>query len=213
MQNLSWVPHRLLTGQPSTPTSASSTPGSRSTPDVHTPRPPGEPVCNGVCLALAVTASSLAALSALPATAPATAAVALNDSEVTANLWEWNWRSVASACTDHLGPAGYGAVQVAPPQESISLPTSADGVHPWYEVYQPVSYRLDSRSAPASSSPTWSPPATTAGVRVYVDAVVNHMAGANNAHPVVGYAGTDFSGPGYSFPGRALRHRRLPPPG
>src|SRR5262245_25856294 len=75
----------------------------------------------------------------------ASAAVTLNDSEVTANLWEWNWPSVAAACTDHLGPAGYGAVQVAPPQESVSLPTSADGAHPWYEVYQPVSYQLTSR--------------------------------------------------------------------
>ncbi|KWV29406.1 carbohydrate-binding module family 20 domain-containing protein [Micromonospora rifamycinica] len=151
-------------------------------------------------LALAVTASSLAALSALPATAPATAAVALNDSEVTANLWEWNWRSVAAACTDHLGPAGYGAVQVAPPQESVSLPSSADGVHPWYEVYQPVSYRLESRFGTRQQFADMVTACHNAGVRVYVDAVVNHMAGANNPESVVGYAGTDFSGPGYSFP-------------
>src|SRR5262245_27318627 len=52
---------------------------------------------------------------ALAVTAPASnAAVTLNDSEVTANLWEWNWRSVSAACTNHLGPAGFGAVQVAP---------------------------------------------------------------------------------------------------
>ncbi|WFE92920.1 carbohydrate-binding module family 20 domain-containing protein [Micromonospora sp. WMMD987] len=151
-------------------------------------------------LALAVTASSLAALSALPATVPASAAVALNDSEVTANLWEWNWRSVAAACTDHLGPAGYGAVQVAPPQESVSLPSSADGVHPWYEVYQPVSYRLESRFGTRQQFADMVTACHAAGVRVYVDAVVNHMAGANNPESVVGYAGTDFSGPGYSFP-------------
>ncbi|WKU06264.1 carbohydrate-binding module family 20 domain-containing protein [Micromonospora sp. HUAS LYJ1] len=151
-------------------------------------------------LALAVTATSLAGLTALPATVPATAAVALNDSEVTANLWEWNWRSVAAACTDHLGPAGYGAVQVAPPQESVSLPTSADGVHPWYEVYQPVSYRLESRFGTRQQFADMVTTCHNAGVRVYVDAVVNHMAGANNPESVVGYAGTDFSGPGYSFP-------------
>ncbi|MEV4845466.1 carbohydrate-binding module family 20 domain-containing protein [Micromonospora matsumotoense] len=167
---------------------------------MSTPRVPRGTRLRRGLLALAVTASSLAALSALPATAPATAAVALNDSEVTANLWEWNWRSVASACTDHLGPAGYGAVQVAPPQESISLPTSADGVHPWYEVYQPVSYRLDSRFGTRQQFADMVTTCHDAGVRVYVDAVVNHMAGANNAESVVGYAGTDFSGPGYSFP-------------
>ncbi|WP_229401522.1 carbohydrate-binding module family 20 domain-containing protein [Micromonospora okii] len=131
---------------------------------------------------------------------PARAAVALNDSEVTANLWEWNWPSVSAACTDHLGPAGYGAVQVAPPQESVSLPNSADGAHPWYEVYQPVSYRLESRFGTRAQFAAMVTACHDAGVRVYVDAVVNHMAGANNPESVVGYAGTDFSGPGYSFP-------------
>ncbi|MFI9638611.1 carbohydrate-binding module family 20 domain-containing protein [Micromonospora sp. NPDC051925] len=167
---------------------------------MSTPRVPRGTRLRRGLLALAVTATSLAALSALPAATPATAAVALNDSEVTANLWEWNWRSVASACTDHLGPAGYGAVQVAPPQESVSLPTSADGAHPWYEVYQPVSYRLESRFGTRQQFADMVTTCHDAGVRVYVDAVVNHMAGANNPESVVGYAGTDFSGPGYSFP-------------
>ncbi|MFJ6199078.1 carbohydrate-binding module family 20 domain-containing protein [Micromonospora sp. NPDC092111] len=151
-------------------------------------------------VALAVTATSLTPLSVLPAATAANAAVALNDSEVTANLWEWNWRSVASACLNHLGPAGFGAVQVAPPQESVSLPNSADGAHPWYEVYQPVSYRLESRFGTRQQFADMVTTCHAAGVRVYVDAVVNHMAGANNAESVVGYAGTDFSGPGYSFP-------------
>ncbi|WP_405096520.1 carbohydrate-binding module family 20 domain-containing protein [Micromonospora sp. NBC_01412] len=131
---------------------------------------------------------------------PARAAAALNDSEVTANLWEWNWTSVSAACTNHLGPAGYGAVQVAPPQESVSLPNSIDGVHPWYEVYQPVSYKLESRFGTRAQFAAMVTACHDAGVRVYVDAVVNHMAGANNPEEIVGYAGTDFSGPGYSFP-------------
>ncbi|GAA3217505.1 carbohydrate-binding module family 20 domain-containing protein [Actinocorallia longicatena] len=128
----------------------------------------------------------------------ASAAVTLNDSEVTANLWEWNWPSVAAACTNHLGPAGYGAVQVAPPQESVSLPTSADGAHPWYEVYQPVSYRLDSRFGDRAQFASMVTTCHNAGVRVYVDAVVNHMAGTNNAGGTTGYAGTAFTG--YSYP-------------
>ena len=32
----------------------------------------------------------------------------VDDPGVMANLWEWNWPSVARECTDHLGPAGYG---------------------------------------------------------------------------------------------------------
>ncbi|MET7338745.1 carbohydrate-binding module family 20 domain-containing protein [Nonomuraea sp. NPDC005650] len=135
---------------------------------------------------------------ALAVTAPASnAAVTLNDSEVTANLWEWNWRSVSAACTNHLGPAGFGAVQVAPPQESVSLPNSSDGVHPWYEVYQPVSYALDSRFGNRAQFASMVTTCHNAGVRVYVDAVVNHMAGTNNAPGTTGYAGTSFTGYGY----------------
>jgi alpha-amylase len=37
--------------------------------------------------------------------------------DVIANLWMWPWNSVASECTNVLGPAGYGAVQVAPPKD------------------------------------------------------------------------------------------------
>ncbi|MCX4472427.1 alpha-amylase family glycosyl hydrolase [Micromonospora sp. NBC_01655] len=153
-------------------------------------------------LAAAVVAAGAtpAIVAAATTAAPARAAVTLNDSEVTANLWEWNWTSVSAACTNHLGPAGYGAVQVAPPQESVSLPNSADGVHPWYEVYQPVSYKLESRFGSRAQFADMVTACHNAGVRVYVDAVVNHMAGANNPESVVGYAGTDFSGPGYSFP-------------
>ncbi|WP_018587309.1 carbohydrate-binding module family 20 domain-containing protein [Salinispora arenicola] len=128
----------------------------------------------------------------------ARAAVVLNDSEVTANLWEWNWNSVAAACTDHLGPAGYGAVQVAPPQESVRLPNSNDGTHPWYEVYQPVSYQLESRFGSRQQFAGMVTTCHEAGVRVYVDAVVNHMAGTNNPPGTRGYAGTEFSG--YDYP-------------
>src|SRR4030088_3011086 len=32
--------------------------------------------------------------------------------DVIASLFEWNWSSVANECTNVLGPAGYGGVQV-----------------------------------------------------------------------------------------------------
>ncbi|WP_433367717.1 carbohydrate-binding module family 20 domain-containing protein [Actinoplanes sp. CA-142083] len=110
----------------------------------------------------------------------ANAAVTLNNSDVTANLWEWNWNSIATACTQQLGPAGYGAVQVAPPAESVSLATSDGGAHPWWEVYQPVSYKLTSRFGTRAQFSSMVTACHNAGVRVYVDAVVNHMAGYLN---------------------------------
>src|SRR5690242_3583627 len=62
--------------------------------------------------------------------------------DVMANLFEWNWPSVAKECRTVLGPAGYGGVQVSPPQDSLKRTTLGDGsdtvLHPWWEVYQPV---------------------------------------------------------------------------
>ncbi|MEU5884134.1 carbohydrate-binding module family 20 domain-containing protein [Spirillospora sp. NPDC047279] len=153
--------------------------------------------CGIMSAAVLVAVPATGAVPAVSAAPQVRAAAALNDSEVTANLWEWNWTSVASACTGHLGPAGYGAVQVAPPQESVSLPNSSDGAHPWYEVYQPVSYKLDSRFGDRARFAAMVTACHDAGVRVYVDAVVNHMAGTNNAAGVVGYAGSTFTGYGY----------------
>ncbi|WP_214105337.1 carbohydrate-binding module family 20 domain-containing protein [Acrocarpospora catenulata] len=162
-------------------------------------------------LTAAVAACGLTPVAATVAATPASAAVTLNDSEVTANLWEWNWPSVAAACTNHLGPAGFGAVQVAPPQESVSLPNHRDGVHPWWEVYQPVSYKLDSRFGNRAQFASMVTACHNAGVRVYVDAVVNHMAGTNNADGVQGYAGTSFTG--YSYPAVPYGHGDFHHPG
>jgi alpha-amylase len=132
-------------------------------------------------------------------TMTASAASTLNNSDVTANLWEWNWNSVATACTTQLGPAGYGAVQVAPPAESVSLATSDSGAHPWWEVYQPVSYNLTSRFGTRAQFSAMVTACHNAGVRVYVDAVVNHMAGSNNTLTTT-YGGSTFSPTGYTYP-------------
>ncbi|GIE93255.1 carbohydrate-binding module family 20 domain-containing protein [Paractinoplanes rishiriensis] len=132
-------------------------------------------------------------------TSTANAAVALNNSDVAANLWNWNWNSVAKACTEQLGPAGYGAVQVAPPAESVSLATSDSGAHPWWEVYQPVSYGLTSRLGNRAQFGAMVTACHNAGVRVYVDAVINHMAGANNTLTTT-YGGSTFNPRGYTYP-------------
>ncbi len=71
---------------------------------------------------------------ALPALTE-TAAGAASGPGVTANLWNWNWKSVAKECTDVLGPAGYGSVQVSPPADSMSKGGSV-----WWDVYQPARY-------------------------------------------------------------------------
>jgi alpha-amylase len=148
-------------------------------------------------LATLTAAAGILTAVALPTTA--SAAVTLNDSDVTANLWEWNFDSVAAACTNHLGPAGFGAVQVAPPQDSVSLSSSSDGAHPWWEVYQPTSYDIAGRLGNEAAFTSMVTACHNAGVRVYVDAVINHMAGANNTQTTT-YGGSTFSPTGYSYP-------------
>ncbi|ATL27240.1 alpha-amylase [Streptomyces formicae] len=135
---------------------------------------------------LAAGALTLGGLSALPAT-PATARAAdtgVPNGDTIANLWEWNWKSVAAECTDVLDPAGYGAVQVAPPAESLK----AAGLN-WWDVYQPYSYGLNSRFGTERQFRDMVATCHGAGVKVYVDAVINHT----SAQPGTGYGGTKIS--------------------
>jgi len=112
--------------------------------------------------------------------------------DVVANLWEWNWRSVARECTTVLGPKGYGAVQVAPPQDSLWRPGSGaagDPNHPWWEVYQPVRYQLTSRMGNEAEFRSMVATCRRAGVKVIVDAVINHMTGQGTRS----YGGVTYS--------------------
>jgi len=113
--------------------------------------------------------------------------------DVLANLFEWNWRSVARECTTVLGPKGYGGVQVAPPANSLKRTSLGDGsdtiLHPWWEVYQPVSYGLTSRMGTEAEFRSMVATCRQAGVKVYVDAVINHMTGQGHTS----YGGVDYT--------------------
>lgn len=137
-------------------------------------------------LALAAAGIAGAALAVAGPVTPAPPAHAdpATSGDVIANLWEWSWPSIAQECTNHLGPAGYGAVQVAPPSESLK-----QAGFPWWDVYQPYSYSLDSRFGTAEQFSSMVAACHTAGVKVYVDAVINHTAAVSGA----GYDGTTIS--------------------
>jgi alpha-amylase len=138
-------------------------------------------------------ASGALAAGLLPLTLAATAGTAhaaMNSGDVQANLFEWNWNSVAKECTTVLGPDGYGGVQVAPPEDSLSR-----SGHPWWEVYQPVDYNLTSRMGNETDFKNMVSTCRAAGVKVYVDAVLNHMTGQGSTS----YGGVSYSK--YSYPG------------
>ena len=172
-----------------------------------TRRRPGRTRVN---LGAALTAATVVAVAFLPsagstaagrATVDPTAqsAVGQQQKDVVANLFEWNWPSVAKECTTVLGPAGYGAVQVAPPQDSVKRQALGDGsttvLHPWWEVYQPVDYDLNSRMGTEDQFKTMVSTCRKAGVQVIVDAVINHMTGQGTlSYGGVSYSKYDYQG-------------------
>ncbi|MEU8776176.1 carbohydrate-binding module family 20 domain-containing protein [Streptomyces sp. NPDC048606] len=110
------------------------------------------------------------------------------DKDVTAVLFEWRFESVAKACTESLGPAGYGFVQVSPPQEHIQGSQ-------WWTSYQPVSYRIAGRLGDRAAFKAMVDTCHAAGVKVVADAVINHMAAGDG----VGTGGSSYTK--YGYPG------------
>ncbi|RII17084.1 Alpha-amylase precursor [Streptomyces sp. YIM 130001] len=110
------------------------------------------------------------------------------DSDVTAVLFEWKFDSVATACTDQLAPAGYGSVQVSPPQEHIQG-------EQWWTSYQPVSHKIAGRLGDRDAFKAMVDTCHEAGVKVIADSVINHMAAASGT----GTGGTAYQK--YEYPG------------
>ncbi|SMF26603.1 alpha-amylase [Cellulosimicrobium cellulans J34] len=141
--------------------------------------------------ALAATAPVVAPAAAAPPV-PAPVVDSPNGrGDVILNLFQWTWGSVAAECTSTIGPAGFGYVQVSPPQETVQGTA-------WWTSYQPVSYRIDSKLGTRAEFAHMVETCRSAGVGVIADAVVNHMAGADQG------GGTGVAGSTYgveSYPG------------
>ncbi|MZE77875.1 glycosidase [Streptomyces sp. SID5475] len=137
--------------------------------------------------ALALVAGAAAGLASPAATTPAQAAPPGNK-QVTAVLFEWRFDSVAKECTQTLGPAGYGYVQVSPPQEHIQGGQ-------WWTSYQPVSYKIAGRLGNRGAFKNMIDTCHAAGVKVVADTVINHMSAGSGT----GTGGSSYSK--YGYPG------------
>ena len=106
------------------------------------------------------------------------------------HLFEWQWPDIALECERFLGPAGYAAVQISPPNEHIDhkSPLLSQFDYPWWARYQPVSFDLNSRSGSEQELRDMVQRCGQAGVDIYADVVVNHMADLADS----GVAGTPF---------------------
>lgn len=93
----------------------------------------------------------------------------------------WPYGDIKEEC-DFLSTAGYMALKVFPPQEAIfTFETVENGeLNPWYFLYQPVSYRMHSRMGTKTQFREMIQYCRSKNVRVYADAVVNHMTGNGN---------------------------------
>lgn len=88
------------------------------------------------------------------------------------HLFEWKWSDVAQECEEFLGPRGFNAVQISPPNDHMSG-------EPWWTRYQPVTYELTSRSGDEAAFKDMVKRCNEVGVGIYADAVINHIAGGS----------------------------------
>ena len=108
------------------------------------------------------------------------------------HLFEWKWTDIALECENYLGPKGFAAVQVSPPNEHRKVSWEGEP-RPWWERYQPVSYELVSRSGTEAEFDDMVERCRAAGVQIYADAVINHMTGwVAEGHTEAGIGGTSF---------------------
>ena len=111
------------------------------------------------------------------------------------HLFEWHWGWVADECESILGPKKWGGVQISPPNENRIINN-----RPWWERYQPISYKIDTRSGDRDEFISMVNRCEAAGVRIYPDVIPNHMCGAGGSG--TGTGGSYFdAGPDLNFPG------------
>ena len=103
-------------------------------------------------------------------------------------LFEWSWPDIATECEDFLGPAGYNAVQISPPQEHVQGPE-------WWTRYQPVSYKIESRGGTRAEFADMVRRCADADVEIYADTLTNHMAGVGSGEGVAGSPYTEYNYP------------------
>lgn len=96
----------------------------------------------------------------------------------------WPHEDVERECQD-VAAMGYMGVKVFPVMEQVmSSQPMNNFMNPWFFMYQPVSYRLQGRMGSRDDLRRMIHTCRSYGVRVYADAVVNHMTGGgNDANP------------------------------
>ncbi|XP_055383823.1 alpha-amylase-related protein-like [Condylostylus longicornis] len=123
-----------------------------------------------------------------------------NDRSGIVHLFEWKWDDIAEECERFLAPKGFAGVQVSPVHENVVVPN-----RPWYERYQPMSYKLNTRSGDEKQFASMVRRCNDVGIRIYVDIILNHMA-ADQGRDAVGTGGTRANPGNKDFPAIPYSH-------
>ena len=90
-------------------------------------------------------------------------------------MYGWKDNDIATEC-EFIGEQGYMGVKVYPHHEQVmSYTPFREQMNPWYFMYQPVSYSLNGRMGTRNEFRRMINTCRSHGVRVYADAVINHM--------------------------------------
>lgn len=110
---------------------------------------------------------------------------------VIVQLFHWTFEDIAREC-GFLGRNNFGGVQVSPVQENVII-----SGRPWWELYQPVSYKIATRCGNEDSFRRMVKTCNESGVRIYVDVILNHMAGRSldNTTKLIKGVGRSFANP------------------
>lgn len=96
-------------------------------------------------------------------------------------------------CFDFIKSIFYS--KLSPVTENVVNPNG----RPWHERYQPLSYKLTTRSGNEKELADMIRRCNAVGVRIYVDLVINHMTGVHKTN--VGTGGTPADPENLSYPG------------
>lgn len=119
--------------------------------------------------------------------------------EVMVHLMDWKFADIAEECERFLSPKGYGGVQLSPVGEhQIVLPPRP--LRPWWERYQPMSYKIHTRSGDENDFLDMSRRCNKVGIRLYPDIILNHMSATGNEEIVHGTAGSTANPEERDFP-------------
>ena len=90
-------------------------------------------------------------------------------------MYGWSDKDIEKECK-FIGEQGYLGVKVFPHHEQVmSDEPFREQLNPWYYMYQPVSYSLNGRLGTRDDFRQMIKTCRQNGVRVYADAVINHM--------------------------------------